>query len=254
MLEQAALLHHSPLEMLEAETVNRLAEDLWPDRPKQLSAEAPGTPAQVRAILEAMRQPGGSQRADRISAIANILEIADLFDEQLEIAQFEGRAVQEVLESASGDPVLGSALQVLRKSNRKDLLALIPRLPVYPAVAVKALLTLVKPDVHLSELEQISKTDQVLAGQLLQAANSSFFSPRYPLKTIRDAISYIGIDQARSILSTAALRPLFGAPKLKKLWVHSVETAQVAERIAELSSKVKRSVCFRPRHVKPTTA
>lgn len=244
LLEQAALLHHSPLEMLEAETVNRLAEDLWPDRPKQLSAEAPGTPAQVRAILEAMRQPGGSQRADRISAIANILEIADLFDEQLEIAQFEGRAVQEVLESASGDPVLGSALQVLRKSNRKDLLALIPRLPVYPAVAVKALLTLVKPDVHLSELEQISKTDQVLAGQLLQAANSSFFSPRYPLKTIRDAISYIGIDQARSILSTAALRPLFGAPKLKKLWVHSVETAQVAERIAELSSKVSPREAF----------
>ena len=244
LLEQAALLHHSPFEMLEAETVNRLAEDLWPDHPKQLSAEAPGAPAQVRAIIEAMQQPGGSRRADRISAIGNILEIADLFDEQLEIAQFEGRAVQEVLESASGDPVLASALQVLRKSNRKDLLALIPRLPVYPAAAVRALATLAKPDVHLSELEQISKADQVLAGQLLQAANSSFFSPRYPLKTVRDAISYIGLDQARSILSTAALRPLFDAPKLKKLWVHSIETAQVAERIAELSTKISPREAF----------
>lgn len=244
LLEQAALLHHSPFEMLEAGTVNRLAEDLWPDRPMQLSAEAPHATAQVRAILKAMRRPGNSQRADRISAIGNILEIADLFDEQLEIAQFEGRAVQDVLESASWDPVLAAALQVLRKSNRKDLLALIPRLPVYPAAAVKALATLAKPDVHLSELEQISEADQVLAGQLLQAANSSFFSPRYQLKTVRDAISYIGIDQARSILSTAALRPLFGDQKLKQLWVHSIETAQVAERIAELSHKISPREAF----------
>ncbi len=244
LLEQAALLHHLPFEMLETETVNRLAEDLWPDGPKQLPSEATGISALVRPILEAMRQPGGSQRVDRISAMAGILEIADLFDEQLEIAQFEGRAVQDVLESAAGDPVLASALQILRKSNRNDLLALIPRLPVYPAVAVKALATLAKQDVHLGELEQISKADQVLAGQLLQAANSAFFSPRYPLKTVRDAITYMGIDQARSILSTAVLRPLFGAPKLKKLWVHSIETAQVAERIAELTSKVSPREAF----------
>jgi len=244
LLEQAALLHHSPFEMLETETVNRLADDLWPDRAKQLPGESPGAPAQVRAILEAVRHPGGSRRIDRISAIANTLEVADLFDEQLEIAQFEGRAVQEVLESAPGDPVLGSALALLRKVNREDLLALIPRLPVYPAVAVKALATLAKPEVHLAELEQISRADQVLAGQLLKAANSAFFSPRYPLKTVRDAISFIGIDQARSILSTAALRPLFSGPKLKKLWTHSVETAQVAERIAELSTKVSPREAF----------
>ena len=80
LLEQAALLHHSPFEMLEAETVNRLAEDLWPDHPKQFSAETPVAPAQVRAIIEAMRRPGGSRRADRISAIGNILEIADYRD------------------------------------------------------------------------------------------------------------------------------------------------------------------------------
>lgn len=244
LLEQAALLHHSPFEMLETETINRLGKDLWPNHANQLPPETTCDSGQVRAILVAMRRPGGSQRIDRISAIAKIVEIADLFDEQLEIAQFEGRALQEALELASDNPVLESALQILRKSNRQDLLALIPRLPVYPAAAVRTLAMLAKPDVHLGELEQISKMDQVLAGQLLQAANSTFFSPRFPLKTVRDALSYIGIDQARSILLTVALRPLFGAPKLKKLWVHSVETAQVAARIAELTSHVSPREAF----------
>ncbi len=244
LLEEAALLHHSPLEMLEAETLDRLTKDLWPERPQRQPLESRGAPAKVSAILQAMRHPGGSLQADRISSMAKTLEIANLFDEQLEMAQFEGHAVQEVLEAASADPVLGPALQVLRMSNRNELLAMIPRLPVYPAVAVKALAALAKPDVRLSELEQISQTDQVLAGQLLQAANSTFFSPRYPLKTVKAAISYVGLDHARSILSTAALRPLFGAPKLKKLWIHSVETAQVAERIAALTSTISPREAF----------
>ncbi len=238
-LEQAALLHHLPLEMLETETVDRITGDLWPRSPKYPAAATTEIPAKVRAILEALRRPPNSHRTEvRTLAITNVLETADLFDEQLEIAQFEGVAVKDVLENPSADPIVSAALRVLRKSTREDLLALIPSLPVYPEVAVKALAMLAKPEVHLSELEQITKADQVLAGQLLQAANSAFYSPRFPMKTVRDAISYIGIDSARNILSAAAFRPLFKAPKMKKLWLHSIETAQVAERIAEMSSNI----------------
>jgi putative nucleotidyltransferase with HDIG domain len=244
VLKQAALLHHFPLDMLETETMNRLTGDLWPGSPDHPLSTETAVPLSVRAILQAMRQPGGSQRADRISAIANVLELADLFDEQLEIAQFEGQSVSQVLETAAADPILASALHVLRKSTREDLLALIPRLPVYPAVAIRALTTLAKPNVDVREIEEISKADQVLAGQLLQAANSAFFSPRYPLKTVRDALNHIGMDAARNIVATAALRPLFGAPKLRQLWLHSIETAEIAERLANLSSAISPREAF----------
>ena len=241
-LEQAALQHHSAFQMLEGPTMERLTGDLWPCHP--MAAEPAGELSEARAILQAMHRPGASRRVDRNTSMANILEIADLFDEQLEMAQLEGQDVQDVLESAAGDPVLGSALRIMRKSSRDVLLALIPRLPVYPAAAVKALTALARPDVCLKGLEQISRTDQVLAGQLLQAANSAFFNPRYPLKTVRDAIAYIGIDHTRSILSTAALRPLFKTPGSQQLWAHSMETAQVAEQIAELSGKVNPGEAF----------
>src|ERR1700712_5592298 len=74
-LEQAALLHHLPLEMLEVETVNRLAGDLWPDSRNHTEATARG-PSRIRDILETMRQPGRSTNAGRISAIADIVELA----------------------------------------------------------------------------------------------------------------------------------------------------------------------------------
>jgi putative nucleotidyltransferase with HDIG domain len=249
LLEESALLHHMPLELLETDTVNRLLGELWPaeeKHPHSTVATGAGVvlPEKVRELLGAMRYPAKSQGTDRISALANILEIADLFDEQLEMAQFEGRAVRQVLEAASDDPVLGAALGSLRKASRADLLALIPKLPVYPEAAMRALNTLQKPEVHLRELEEISTLDQVLAGQLLQAANSVFFAPRYPIKTVRDAIGFIGLESTRQILSAAALRPLFAAPKLKKLWMHSIETAQVAERIAEMSATVSPREAF----------
>ena len=224
LLEQAALLHHYPLEMVETETLKRLAGDLWPVSAYHPARRVSAVPLSVRAILEWIRKPGGSRRADRISALANILDLADLFDEQLEIARFEGRSVREVLETALADPILGSALHVMRKSDRRELLAMIPNLPVYPAAALKALTALAKPDVDIRDVEDIAKTDQVLCGHLLKAANSAFFSPRHPLKTVRDAITYIGTDTARNILSAAALRPLYQSRKLKQLWKHSIES------------------------------
>ncbi len=251
LLEQAALLHHLPLEMLEKETVNRLCGELWPAgqtqsqiRPALGVPAQVGIPAKVQQILEAMRHPDNSQRTDRISALAGILELADVFDEQLELAQFEGHAIQQMLETTPDDPVIGAVLASLRKATRADLLPLIPRLPVYPAIAMKALAVLGKPELHLREVEQISAMDQVLAGQLLQAANSAFFSPRYPLKTVKDAINFIGLEETRRVLAAAALRPLFSAPKMKQLWQHSIETAQVAERIAGMSDRVSPREAF----------
>src|SRR3954469_9904908 len=81
-LEQSALLHHLPLEMMDTETVDRLAGDLWPAGPQVPAAIAKSVPQRVRAVLEAMRQPGGrALRTDRIAAIADIVELANLFDE-----------------------------------------------------------------------------------------------------------------------------------------------------------------------------
>ena len=144
------------------------------------------------------------------------------------MAQFEGRSVRQVLDA--DDPIMGTALQSLRKASRDDLMALIPKLPVFPAAAMRALAILANEDVNVRELEEVGTLDPVLAGQLLKAANSAYFGPRFPIKTLRAAITFIGLEATRQILLTASMKPVFAAPKQKNLWMHSIETAQVAEK------------------------
>ena len=92
-------------------------------------------------------------------------------------------------------------------------------------------------EVSLPTLDRVAKSDQVIAGKMLQAANSAFYSPRQLIKTVSQAISYVGIEDARRILLASAVQPLFSSPRLRRIWKHAVEAAQVAEQIATMSNR-----------------
>jgi HD-like signal output (HDOD) protein len=59
--------------------------------------------------------------------------------------------------------------------------------------------------------------DQVLAGLLIQAANSPYYSPYRPIADISHAIACIGLETARKVLLAAALRTTFDAAPLSAL-------------------------------------
>jgi putative nucleotidyltransferase with HDIG domain len=99
-------------------------------------------------------------------------------------------------------------------------------------------------EVNLASLESIARTDQVVAGKLVKAANSITYSPWQPIRSVAQAISYVGTEDARRILLASSLQPLFAAPRVRQLWKHALEAAQVAERIAQLSGKVDPAEAF----------
>jgi putative nucleotidyltransferase with HDIG domain len=184
------------------------------------------------------RKKGGAGK--KAEDLAHILDIANSFDEQLEYAPFAEDSLQAVLQQAlerheSSDRAVQFVLRYLRKGRRRDLAAIMPKLPVYPAVAMKLYGLLSSVDVSLPALDRVAKTDQVIAGKMLQAANSAFYSPRQLIKTVSQAISYVGIEDARRILLASAVQPLFSSPRLRRIWKHAVEAAQVAEQIASMS-------------------
>jgi putative nucleotidyltransferase with HDIG domain len=117
------------------------------------------------------------------------------------------------------------------------------RLPVYPAAAMR-LHRMLQTDITLGALEDVARMDPVIAGKLVKAANSAFYSPARPIRTVAQAISHIGTIDARRILLTSSIQPLYGSPRMRLLWKHSVEAAQVAERIAELSGKINPGEAF----------
>ena len=247
-LQEAALMHHHPLAFLQGEGFSRLADELgfYSDdahaAPRLISLDA----EQILVASQGRRKGATSKKAQDL---AHILDIANSFDEQLEYAPFETDSIETVLQRAlerhdSSDRAIQFVLRYLRKARRADLSAIMPKLPVYPAVAMKLYGLLSTDEVNLPTLDGIAKSDQVVAGKMLQAANSAFYSPRHLIKTVSQAISYVGIEDARRILLTSAVQPLFSSPRLRRIWKHAVESAQVAEQIATMSKAVDPAEAF----------
>jgi putative nucleotidyltransferase with HDIG domain len=245
-LQEAALMHHHPLAFLQGSS--RLAGELGfameeeAAIPRVLSLDA-------EKILSAFlaRRPVAAGR--RVNELVRILDMANAFDEQLEFSPFESEQLSAVLQRClerheDGNRSAQFVLRYLRKARLGDLAAVIPRLPVYPAVAMKLYTLLSDEEVSLASLDRVAKSDQVIAGKILQAANSVFYSPRQAIKTVSQAISYVGIEDARRLLLASALQPLYASPRLKRIWKHAVEAAQVAEQMAAMSRNVQPAEAF----------
>jgi putative nucleotidyltransferase with HDIG domain len=76
--------------------------------------------------------------------------------------------------------------------------------------------------------------DPVLAGLLIQTANSAYYSPMKRISSLPHAISYIGIEVARKVLLAPTFRPNFASGRQHQLWNHSLDVAHVAEHLATL--------------------
>ena len=200
-------------------------------------------------ILNAFSQRGAATDDERAADLAHIVYMANCFDEQLEFAPFEQDGIEKVLAPALGDhgraeEAVSFVLRTLRKASLQDLTAVIPKLPVYPAIAMRLYRLLSNEEINLVSLESIARTDQVVAGKLVKAANSIRYSPWQPIRSVTQAISYVGTDDARRILLASSLQPLFAAPRVRQLWKHALEAAQVAEKIADLSGNVDPAEAF----------
>lgn len=114
----------------------------------------------------------------------------------------------------------------------KQVLDLAAFLPVFPAVAGEVIRLLADSDLSFGEVESVTASDPVLAGNLLKVANSSYFSPAQEIRSIARAIAYIGLDRTRCVLATIVLRPLLARSVDAKIWAHSLDAARTASDIA----------------------
>jgi putative nucleotidyltransferase with HDIG domain len=161
-----------------------------------------------------------------------ILWAADTLDAQLAFAPYGGAEARIFVDQLMADyPLVGK----LRVANRSEINRILPRLPVYPAAAVRTLERMADPEISVVEVEKVAAQDQVLAGKLIAVANSAYFAPEERIGTIARAISHIGLQNARRVVMAEAVRPLFTSKRMRAIWVHSIRSAKVAERIAEIA-------------------
>lgn len=239
-LAEAALLHHYPPEVLEATPLNRLLADLKFGFPH---GSASGFPTRrVRDVLERFH---GGKSASAAHLLAQIVQAANFFDERLEFFSFEPMHFEQIIDELDWiardgflEPPVVAALAGLPQVRMRELLEQVHRLPVFPAVLLRALELTADEDSSFSQIERIVQSDQVLAGHLLQVANSSLYSPSRPIASIPQAISYVGLDTCRKVMMASVFQPLFSSTSLRDLWRHSLVMARFTERLAQLCGRL----------------
>jgi putative nucleotidyltransferase with HDIG domain len=236
LVEQAALAHHVPEVLVDDQARRRLLAEMH----LETQGGSPLVADNVRAVLETLwgRRPIADAAMGKIVAV---LEISDDFDQFFES--------EPLFDADSPDQCTNSSVEAmmtyLQVTSRADVSRVIDRLPVFPRAAREVVRQVTKPDVGPREMEEVASLDPVLAGRLIQTANSAFYSPRQPIGTIFHAVSYIGTETARRVLLAAAIRSNFSSPQAHQLWNHSLDVAQTAELVAmHASVKIDPSQAF----------
>ena len=236
LVEQAAIAHHVPEILLDDQARSRLLAEMH----LEAKGEQPFVSDDVRAVLETLwgRRPIADPAMGKIVAV---LEISDDFDQFFESEPlFDDDSLDECTNSS-----VEAMMTYLQVTSRADVSRVIDRLPVFPRAAREVVRQVANPDVGPRELEAVASLDPVLAGRLIQTANSAYYSPRQPIGTIFHAVSYIGTETARRVLLAAAIRGNFSSPQAHHIWNHSLDVAQTAELVAmHASVKIDPSQAF----------
>ena len=110
-------------------------------------------------------------------------------------------------------------------------------LPSLPVVVMELLTSIDQEDVDISVLAKKVSHDQALTAKTLRLANSSLYGLQVKVTTIQQAITYLGFQTTRNLITAAAVTGCFAESKCpgfdhKAFWRHSIATAACSRSLA----------------------
>lgn len=131
--------------------------------------------------------------------------------------------------SATPDPVA-------RKVHFDQIIQQIRDLPALPAI-VQDLMKDIGDDIDINVITRKVSLDQALSAKTLRFANSSFYGLQAKVTTIQQAITLIGVDSVRHVVTATAMTGYFpqngcAGFDFIALWRHAIATAVCARVLA----------------------
>jgi len=110
-------------------------------------------------------------------------------------------------------------------------------LPSLPAVVMELLNSIDQEDVDIAVLAKKVSHDQALTAKTLRLANSSLYGLQVKVTTIQQAITFLGFQTTRNLITAAALTGCFAEGHCpgfhhQAFWRHSIATAACAKVLA----------------------
>ncbi|SLM27672.1 putative Metal dependent phosphohydrolase [Desulfamplus magnetovallimortis] len=123
-------------------------------------------------------------------------------------------------------------------------------LPSLPFIVQELQDMMNSPNASSSEMAKIIKKDTAISINLIKAANSPYYGGVENIKDVKMAISRLGLDKTRSIVSEIANKGLYETkvpyikPVMDLLWKHSFAVAHLSRHIAGKVWSVKEEQAF----------
>ena len=112
-------------------------------------------------------------------------------------------------------------------------------LPPFPAIAHRIMALASQEDINIQELSGLVRMDPSFSAELLRFANSALFSVRREVTSLSHAIVIVGTDRVKTMATLVAVNRMVRSSvrigALRKVWVHSLVTAIIAEEAARLA-------------------
>jgi len=119
-----------------------------------------------------------------------------------------------------------------------------------PQVALKVLRIINDESYEIRSVTEEIRKDQVISARTLQLCNSVMFAPRKKIESLDHAMVMLGKDLLLKFVISASLNNFFNQSVMGYslckggIYHHAVGTAVIAEKLAEITGKVKPSLAY----------
>jgi len=116
-------------------------------------------------------------------------------------------------------------------------------IPSLPDVALK-LRSAIQKDIGIQEAVKIINFDSVISSRLIQIVNSPLYRAVTPITNSLDAVSRLGLDTTRNLVTSISIQNLFKSKnkeiklKVHELWKQSIHVSSISYTLALLTHKV----------------
>ena len=111
--------------------------------------------------------------------------------------------------------------------------------PPFPAIAQRILALVSKEEVSARELGNVVKMDPSFSAELLRFANCALFGARREVTSLAHAVMMVGTERVKTMATMVAMdrmvRSSVRIAALRKVWLHSLATAVIAEEAARIT-------------------
>jgi len=119
----------------------------------------------------------------------------------------------------------------------RELVGRMTTVPSPPSLYFKVVKALQSPNTDLEEIGELIQGDPAITAKLLQLSNSALLGLRRKVTSVREAISYLGLETTRSLVLVAHTfsycdRTQLAGFNIEELWRHSLATGFLAREIA----------------------